>query len=123
VSDHDEATDAPSVEDLRERAKELDVPGRSRMNGEQLAAAIGIAERKKAEADAAIARSTSDGPREQSFPVSRLRSDPAILGGVSRATLAAALTDADVGDDDELTRPEVDELIERSQQRPVNEEA
>jgi hypothetical protein len=112
--------DGPSTEDLRRRAGELDIAGRSKMTAEQLAVAIDIAERAKASADAAIQTRTSVPPAgdEQRFPVSRLRGSPEILGHPV-AVVAAAFADADVSDDDELTRSQAEVLIQRSQERPV----
>jgi hypothetical protein len=88
------------------------------MNGEQLAAAIEIAERYKAEASAEIAALDT---REQSYPVARLRRHPEILG-VGRAELAAALADGNVSDSAALTRAQAADLIERSQSRIVQTE-
>lgn len=58
-------------------------------------------------------------PAQQRYPVSRLRSDPTILGA-STPALAAAFADADVADDDMLTRDEAAELIAASQARSVD---
>lgn len=113
--------DATTVEELRRRAGELDVAGRSKMDAEQLAAAIDIAERKKAEADAAIDARVASGADEQRYPVSRLREVPEILGH-SVAVVAAAFADAGVSETDEVTRSEVEAMIRRSQERPVQTE-
>jgi hypothetical protein len=113
--------DSQNVEDLRKRAGDLDITGRSKMDAEQLAAAVTIAERKQAEADAAIAARVAAPGDEQRFPVSRLRAQPQIHGHGTPA-FAAALAFGGVSDDDELSRREVDELIERSQQHPVQVE-
>jgi hypothetical protein len=110
--------DSTPVDELRKRAAELDVPGRSKMSGEDLAGAIDIAERKRAEAEVAIDARVSSGADEQRFPVSRLRAVPAILGH-SVAAVAAAFADAGVSETDELTRSEVEAMIKRSQERPV----
>lgn len=109
---------ADSVAALRERAGELDIPGRSKMNAEQLQAAIGVAEANKTAADAAAARIAAAPAGEQTFPVSRLRAQPEILGQ-SVAVVAAAFADAGVGDNDMLSRTQAEDLIKRSQERPV----
>lgn len=113
--------DPETLEDLRERARELDVPGRSKMDADQLAGAITIAERKRAEAAAAIDARTSVSTSDQSYPVSRLRAEP-VIHGHSTFAFAVALADAGLSDDDELTRSELDALVQRSQERPVQVE-
>lgn len=109
-----------NLEDLRKRAGELDITGRSKMSAEDLATAIGIAERNREQTAAAIeARvAVAAGADEQRYSVARLRRTPTILGHPV-AVVAAAFADAGVSDDDELTRAQVDELIRRSQERPV----
>lgn len=67
-------------------------------------------------------RRDDGGPREQRYPASRLRDDPAILGQ-SRPVLVGAFTDAGIADDDELTRAEAEDVISSFLTRPVHEEA
>lgn len=113
-------TDTP-LEELRRRAGDLDIPGRSKMTAEQLEAAITISERKRDEAEAAIERRVATSSDETAYPASRLRSTPA-LHGQDTVVLAAAFADAGVSDDDEVTLSEVEDMIRRSQQRPVQTE-
>jgi len=67
-------------------------------------------------------RRDDSGPREQRYPVSRLRDDPAILGQ-SRPVLVGAFADAELADDEQLTRAEAEGIIATFLTRPVHEEA
>jgi len=59
---------------------------------------------------------------EQAFDVARILADPALIF-TAHHTLVGAFHDAGVQPTDLLTRPQVAELVEKYESRPVNEEA
>lgn len=108
----------PTVAEMRARAGELDIVGRTRMSAEELAAAIDVAERKQAEAAAVIEAQRATSSSERRFTVARLRATPE-LHGYSVAVFAAAIAEAGLSDSDELTVAQLEQIVTRTLARPV----
>lgn len=103
----DEAVEEATVAELQERAAELNIDGRSKMNKDELQAAIAITEAAPADAET---------PR---YPRERLLDEAEGFAGVSRATVAGAL--ATIGGDGDLTRDELKAAVERFLNTPQKE--